>query len=127
MLAFFMPTAMLRVHFLGLDASGRLRDAIGAQGLDKACARMRRRKGCQHGDARAINSREAMAGVTGFHLQPSATARLNGCLFSSRSIANVCWWDVCNCQMRRLENMLYLQMKLLKIVFITFKFHFANR
>ena len=69
MLAFFMLTAMLRVNFGGLDASGRVCDAIGAQGLDKACARMRRRTGRQHGDARAINSREMMAVVIGFHLQ----------------------------------------------------------
>ena len=54
----------------GPDAFGRARDAFGGQGLGKACARARRCTGRQLGDARAINSREAMAGLTGFHLQP---------------------------------------------------------
>ena len=68
MLAFFMPTVMLREHFLAQMLLGA-RDAFGTQGLGKACARARRCTGRQHGDARAINSRETMAGLPGFHLQ----------------------------------------------------------
>ena len=63
-----MPAVMLREDFLAQMLLGA-RDAFGAQGLGKACARARRCSGRQHGDARAINSREMMAVVMGFHLE----------------------------------------------------------
>ena len=56
-------------RLFGPDAFGRARDAFGAQGLGKACARARTCTGRQHGGARAINSREMMAVVMGFHLE----------------------------------------------------------